>query len=486
MDKTVIVAVVFFSLIITFSGCVQQSDSNSQAQLNTSANELLGASPSSLIATQPLVCPYDCCVGTDYVNKSCSVNYVCEQNKCNPVCKEVTYFENVPKQISVPYQDTVCVDIPYQEPYQEQECHLENVIYSTTTPVVNDYWTLASGCVTEYYLNLTNTDNQVGVFQAKFDLKLQDGTIQQKTSSNSVFPGTTTKFSVSYDRSCFSQIPTLNSFSVTPSQKNVCVMVTKYRSLTRQECHMETKYRDETTYESVQKTKTVCGNELNACSQMTCNDNQECTIDSCSDSVCQYSAKPNGETCSDGLCSNGICILNKTSAVVQTCNEVECSIKSTFVCQGTTKLINKFSCQNNLCVSSNSQEANSISCGYVAGVPIPAVSIKDKVQDLFNRFTEFKLLQNGAVVNLYLIDETIDFSIMKNSSGVTVTESDVGDITMSLDDHVFNLLYSASNICSKAKELRTQGLISEYNFIQNKSQTDLVAAGYNNLISCFS
>ena len=485
--KLLILLVLILSLFFLF-GCVQQSDSNSLAQLNNS-NVLQDNGINSLYSTQPIACPYACCDSSDYVAKGCSENYECEQNVCVPVCRDVTYFEDIPKQISVPFEDNVCVDVPYQESYQEQECHLENLTYSTTSslPVLNDYWTIEKGCTTEYYLNIKNTDQQAGSFQAKFDLKLQNNTIQQKTTTNNISSGATVKFSVSYDRSCFEQIPTINTFQIISPQKNVCVMVTKYRSLTRQECHLETKYRTETIYESVQKTKTVCGNETDNCSKMTCDDNQECTIDSCSNSLCQHLPKSDGQTCTGGTCANGFCATNDTTVPsTQNCVQTECSVKSTFSCQGTTKMIVTFSCGNNVCSSSNSQQTNSVSCGYVASAPTQSLSIKDKVQDLFNRFTEFKSLQNGSAVNLYLLDETTDFSITKNSSNVTVVESDTGDITMSLDNHVFKLLYNASDICSKAKELKAQGLISEYNFVQNAPQNELIAKGYNNLINCFS
>ena len=236
----------------------------------------------------------------------------------------------------------------------------------------------------------------------------------------------------------------------------------------------------ETIYEKVAKTKTVCENEPDVCVTLNCDDAEECTIDSCQENGCQNSPKQDGAACMNGTCQSGKCVKQTQP---QLCSYENCGGKSSKRCNGVTKITTTYYCEANICKSSVSKETNSAECGYS---PLPAeLTTKQKVEALFEKFSEFNKLQNGATVNLYLIDEATDFTITKNSTGLQVIDGDKGSITLSLDNHIFDELYKAENVCDKLRYFTSIGLISEMNFIKNKSDPELLAEGFDRILNCF-
>jgi len=424
-------------------------------------------------------CPYACCVDGKYKTETCDLNYKCEENECISLRHEKTYYENIPKEVEVAYTEEICEQIPYTEEYQEEECHDEDFSYSKSEISTNGFFNLSQGCVFSSSIDVTNNElDKPGEFIIDFNFSPSEGESKIETTKITVNESSKKTVTSAYDKGCFEADPSI-SIEVKPPKKQVCLMVTKSREKTREECHDETMNRTETIYEKVEKTKIVC-EDYNICEELDCDDHEECTDDYCNEDGCYSTTKQEGSLCAAGTCQNGKCVKQTPE---QTCNYENCDSRSGTDCSGTTKITTTYYCESNGCKTSVIQETDSTECGY-SSAPTE-LNTKQKVEALFGKFTEFNKLENGATVNLYLIDETTDFTITKTSLGVQVVENDEGSITLALDIYIFEQLYEAENVCDKLKYFTSEDLISEMNFIKNKNDPELLAEGFNNLLNCF-
>ncbi|MFA4855503.1 MAG: hypothetical protein WC634_02870, partial [archaeon] len=461
MKKAVLIMGLLFT--VALSGCVNQEVSGPTFEENT------GFVPSNVTPQtqneEPdfKYCPYECCLSGEYITKICQSKFKCENNSCISLCHEVTYFENIPKQVTVPYTERVCVDVPYKEAYQEQECHKEELIYLNSALGKSSYWNITEGCVIKAAIDVTNKDTNLGLFGVEFKFATNAGTIVRETVEHQIGSSSLKIFEAKYDKSCFEPDPEI-SFEVLVPLKEVCVMVTKYQDKTRQECHDEARQRIETVYEKVEKTKTVCEDEPDICVTLNCDDNEECTVDSCNESGCHNNPKSNGGTCTGGICQNGTCIKQIAQA---TCNHENCTSKSNTKCSGTTKVTTTYYCEGDVCKSSESQETNNVECGY-SEQPAPVIkSNSEKIQDIIANFSELNGLSEGASISLYIFDTGEKFVIYKEGGAIKVKKSGSGDIEITLGQIVFDYLAKSSNVCASIKSLKNEGALSESDIIVN-------------------
>ena len=485
MGKAAVFGIVgLLVLVVLISGCPQQaqfvcpdgsivSDSSYCKIADNSENESSYAEQQYSPATKQQ-CPYACCTSGEYQTKNCQQNFKCEENSCVPLCQEVTYFENVPKEVTVPYTETVCVAVPYQEAYQEEECHNEEYSFQEFELQEQSGWDITQGCYLIVSLGLWNQENVSGEFKVIFTFNSQNYGITTGETTQSIAANDTATLSYTYDSSCFDNV---SATAVTiPPQKEVCENVTKYQDKTRQECHDETKYRTETIYEQVERTKIVCeGEESGICEDLDCDDQEECTVDSCDESGCQNNSKPNSTPCADGSCQNGKCVKDAT----YTCDNQNCESKSTTECVGTTKVMTTYYCENNICKSTTSQEPESSYCGYA---PSTEISVLDKLKSIFNDFPEFNQLANGASIDMFVWGDDA-YIIIKQSFGIDVLKSNaVGDLSLVIPSEAIDELEASNNKCNSLYLLIENEVIS--NVYLNVDTTQLLLKNFCALKTC--
>lgn len=455
--------------------------------------------------------------------------------KEEPKCRTVSYYALSPKAISVPYTEQVPKEV--QIPYQEQECTnvqytdkvCENKKLSYTYKFNNQMRTCSKShevcknaiiiCLEweticdeySYYCSIAinNNDTVDGTWKIEWYIPNESDSKNPipLNSLNTNFTSATKEenWVIEAGKSSTPSLAFKTNISdvsnVTATHcsgrffeptKKVCVDVQK----TRQDCRMVTKYKtetqydtvtkykNETIYERVEKTRRVCENQPDTlCDTLNCNDNQECTADSCTENGCQ----------NIGTCTKQIAQVS--------CDYSNCGSKGKSECVGTTKKTYTYNCINNSCQLSTSEQTNSAECGYITSSPtqtttqstqqpsqqsIPSTSTEksdsDKLKEIFEKFTEFKNLKDGASIDLTVW--CCDSYLIKRANGKTsvASSSQEGDLSLMVDSGTINKLYSSTNICQKLNELIQSRTISEV--IMNSDSLTLFSKNFCALKNC--